>query len=140
MVEPQSFLFDFTRVDSFFDQWNLAFKLTDMTTSNNFELVFCYDAPNNIEECLNGTVLDESKVSIAQNGVVPCSLKWEDNGISLRNNATWNIVNESPLKAIFLRVRSNKYVMSYCINIEEFTCTNKIIFEGGLLFWRIIYE
>jgi len=141
MVDEQSFLFDFSHVDNFMTQWNLAFKLSDMNSSNNFELVFCTDSPNNVRECLtSGGAIDTNNVTIATDGVVPCSLKWENNTISLRNDATWNIDGEIPLKSIFLRVANNGYVMAYCINISEFNCTNKLTFEGGVAFWRIIDE
>lgn len=139
MTDEQSFLFDFTHVDNFMDQWNLAFKLSDMNTSNNFELVFCSDSPNNGNECLNtGGAINTSVVTIED--VVPCSLKWENNSISLRNSATWNVTGETPLKAVFLRVASSGFVMAYCINISEFMCTSQIVFESGLTFWRIIDE
>ena len=138
MTDSQSFLFDFTRVDDFMDQWNLSFKLSDMATANNFQLVFCTDAPNNIRECLtSGGALDVNAVTIPSGGAVDCSLKWEDNAISIRSDTTWNITGEVPLKAVFIRNKANGYVMAYCIHISEFTVTNKIIFDGGTVLWRI---
>ena len=140
MVDEQSFLFDFSHVDSFMEQWNLSFKLSDMNSTNNFELVFCSDSPNNIRECLNsGGGINTDTVTF-RNGsdVVPCSLKWEDNSISIRDNATWNIGEaEIPLKSIFLRTTGG-YVIGYCINISEFIVTNKLTFDANTTLWRII--
>lgn len=142
MTDTQSFLFDFTRVDNFIEQLNLTFKLSEMNTSNNFQLVFCSDSPNNIEDCLtSGGALNTSEVTTATNGVIDFSLKWERDAISIRNDVTWNIgANAVPLKSVFIRHKSSGYVMAYCIHISEFTVTNKIIFDAGTVLWRFIDE
>ena len=145
-MTEQSFLFDFTRVKSFFEQWNVAFKLTDMNSSNNFRLVFASDSPNNIDDCLDNGVIDEDVVTYAtqtvggvtSDAIIPMSLKYENDTISIRNDTTWNIGNEPmPLKSVFITT-TDGYVMAYSINISEFTVTNKIVFEGGVTLWRII--
>ena len=143
-MDTQSFLFDFARSPTLFDQWNISFKLSDMVDTGNsnanFELVFCDDSPNNIRECLNsGGGIDESAVHTVDE--VGCDLKWENNTLSIRNDVTWNIGDrEVSLKAIFLRDATSQYVLSYCINISEFIVTNQLIFDGGIALWRIYDE
>ena len=137
MVDAQGFIFDFTRVKDFFDNWNILFKLSDMNTSNNFKLVFCSDSPPNIDECLNaGGGINTNVVTVAD--TVYCSLKWENETISIRNDTTWNIDGEVPLRAVFLV--SNNYVMAYSINMSEFIVSNKIVFDEGTKLWSIYDE
>ena len=139
MTDTQSFLFDFSRVDNFIEQFNSIFKISEMNANNNFELIFCSDSPNNIKDCLTSGGGLNSEVTPALNGVVPCSLKWENNTISIRNSITWNIgENPVPLKSVFIRHSATGFVMAYCIHITEFIVTNKIIFDGGTVLWRFV--
>ncbi len=134
MSEEQSFLFDFQRSPSFLDNFNVKFHLLEMNSSSNFQIVFSTYAPTNIQDCLNddGTLNDD--VTIQES--VDCSLKWENEIISVRNDVTWNIGDAYyPLKAVFVRNKSNGYVMGYSINITSFEVTNEVIFEEGTILW-----
>lgn len=136
MVE-QSFLFDFTRTDNFFDEWNNSFLTSEMSGGNNFQLVFCTDTPNNIKDCLTNGRLN-SDVTIATGGVVDCGLTWNNETISLTNDATFNIGDEEvTLKAVFLRHKQTGYVLYYSININAFDVTNEVIFDEGTIFLSI---
>lgn len=142
MSDSYSYLFDFQRVPTFFDKWNIDFSVADMNTSENFEFVFSDYAPDNISDCLSGTALNTTNVHIAQSGsaVVPCSLKWnsETGIISVRNDTTWTIGdNNIFLKAVFLRHRYTKYVMGYCIHMNSFDVTNSVIFDENTILWSI---
>lgn len=133
-----SYLFDFTRVPSFFENWNIKFKVLEMNDTNNFQLVFCDYSSDNISDCLNldGTI-NTTNVNIAQ--TVDCSLKWENEVISIRNNTTWNIGNNKKLlKAVFLRHKNSGYVLGYSININSFDVTNTVTFEADTILWSII--
>jgi len=145
-----SFLFDFTRVDTFIEQLNLTYKLSEMDGDENnpqFQLVFCSDSPNNISDCLTSGGALNSDVTIAPTSTpnvdasIDCSLKWENNTISLGNEVIWSIGNNAvPLKAVFIRHKTSGYVMAYCIHITEFTVTNQIVFDEGTVFWRFVDE
>lgn len=139
-MSTQSYIFDFQRVPSFFDNWNIQFKLLEMNDSNNFQLVFSSYAPSNISECLSGDVLS-SDVTVAS--TVDCSLKWtSDTGlIQIRNDATWSIGDSTvPLKAVFLRHKSSGYVMGYSINMNSFEVTNTVTLEADTILWSISDE
>ena len=145
-----SFLFDFTRVDTFIEQLNLTYKMSEMDgdeNNPNFEMVFCSDSPNNIRDCLTTGGGLNSDVTIAPtstpnvDAVIDCALKWENDTISLGSELTWSIGNSPvPLKAIFIRHKASGYVMGYCIHIAEFTVTNQIVFDEGTAFWRFVDE
>lgn len=131
-----SFPFDFNRVATFFDNWNVKFKTIDMNTNANFEFVFATHSAENIDICLNGDLLDTSVVEIG--GTVDASLKWENEVISVNGDVVWNVGNQHlPLKAIFLRDKSTQYVMGYSINNTAFNVTNQVIIDDGTILWSI---
>ena len=134
MSEEQSFLFDFQRSPTFLDNMNVKFHLLEMNSSNNFQVVFSTYAPTNIEDCLSSDGTLNSDVTIQAS--LDCSLKWENDIISIRNDVTWNIGDTYyPLKAVFIRNKSNGYVMGYSINITSFEVTNEVIFEEDTILW-----
>lgn len=137
MAEFQSYIFDFQRVPRFFKDWNVNFKVDDMQkTDNLFQIVFCDIAPDNLVDCLNGTVLN-GNVNIV--GTCDISLNYDNDVISVRNDATWTIgENIKQIKAIFVRVKSTGYVMGYSINTTAFDVTNEVVIEKDTILWSIV--
>ena len=139
MTDTQSYIFDIKEVPSFFDDWNIKFRVMDMDgTSTKFKLVFSDYAPSNIEDCLNGGILNTSQVNVASS--VDCKLNWDKDSriISVKGDTVWNIGdNTYPLKAVFLCNKSDDYVLGYCIHITSFDVTNKVKIEDGTILWSI---
>ena len=78
MVE-QSFMVDWSRVPDFFTYWNKLYDVSAMNgTVGNFEIVFSSYAPDNIQDCLAGTLLNEDVVITHRED---CGLEWDSNGI-----------------------------------------------------------
>lgn len=138
----QSYLFDFQRTPLFFDKLNIDYSVLEMQSSNNlFEIVFSDYASDNINECLNGSVLNTDNVHIAQSGnaKVDCSLKWENDTIRIRNDVEWTIGdNNIFLKAMFLRHKATGSVLGYCIHMNSFDVTNKVKFDADTILWSIV--
>jgi len=137
MSEIQSYLFDFTEVDDFFDNWNVKFSTTDMDGSNKFQLVLASYSPTNISECLNanGTL---NTTNVTGTRVLDCGLIWNNRTIKLAFDVDFNIGNSIvPLKAVFLRHKSTGYVMGYSININSFNITNHLIYDADSIFYSI---
>ena len=164
-MAEQSYLFDFTRTDDFFEQFNLKFKVSDMfnvesynsTTGeytytddnidDNFQLVIVFHGESNISGYLDDEAsyskLDESVIS-GHFDTVDVALDWYNRGngectIELHDTATFNIGDDNqPIKAIFLRTNdTNKYVMGYSINTKPFNVTNSVVFDDDIIFWDI---
>lgn len=134
MVE-QSFMVDWSRVPDFFTYWNKLYDVSAMNgTVGNFEIVFSSYAPDNIQDCLAGTLLNEDVVITHR---ADCGLEWDSNGIvSIFTDVIWNVGDEIiPLKAIFLRNKANGVVMGYSINQTSFDITNQVILDGGTVLW-----
>lgn len=134
MVE-QSFMVDWSRVPDFFTYWNKLYDVSAMNgTVGNFEIVFSSYAPDNIQDCLAGTLLNEDVVITHRED---CGLEWDTNGIvSIFTDVIWNVGDEIiPLKAIFLRNKANGVVMGYSINQTSFDITNQVILDGGTVLW-----
>ena len=138
MVE-QSYIFDFHRSPRFFYEWNNSFKVVDMqSTTANFQIVYCSQAPTNIEDCLvNNSTLDTNAVTILQS--VDVNLVFNDGVISVGADATWNIGDTvQDLKAVFIRHKNTGFVMGYSINTVAFEVTNKIKLEKDTILWSIV--
>jgi len=159
-MAEQSYLFDFTRVDTFFDYFNIAFFIdemwqvngydedTDSYTYDNviedacFELVLIEYGADNIDEYLTADgFLDTTAVEGIHR--MDCGLDWYNRGdgeatIELHDDVTFNIGDVNmPLKAILLINKSTNYVMGYSINTNPFSVTNQVVLDDDVIFWDI---
>ena len=138
-MSTQSYVFDFNRVDDFFDRWNVDFKTVgDFGVANRFEIVILKYAPTNINECLSNGRLT-SEIDTQSNRVkMDCTLKWSNEEITIANDVDFNLsTNIVPVKAIFIRHKSSEVVLGYSINISSFEVTNHMIFEKDTILWSI---
>lgn len=139
----QSYIFDFSRVPSFFEHFNIDFNVSDMDGSSKFELVLVKHGGDNIEDYLNndGTLNisdDSSEVLKTNCGLDFVRDEFGDAKIELHDAVEFNVGDTNiPLKAVFLRDDSTKYVMGYSINRVPFTVTNKVVFDEDVIFWDI---
>lgn len=136
-MTEHSYLFDFRRVSDFFSQWNVKFRTMEMNGGANFEIVLASFSPSNIGDCLtNNGILDTSQVTGTK--VANLGLKWEDETITIANDVIFNLGTEiMPLKAVFIRNKTSKYVMGYSINQNSVSITNQVIFDKGTILWGI---
>lgn len=140
-MAEQSYIFDFSRVPSFFEHINIDFNIADMDGSENYELVWIAYGADNIGEYLenDGTL----KSSIVTYQTEPCGLDWikdetGDGTIELHGDIEFNVGEANvPLKAILLRDATTGYVMGYSINMNPFSVTNKLVFDDDVIFWDI---
>lgn len=137
MSEEQSYTFDFQRVSDFFDRWNVNFKTTsDFGVANKFQICLCSYAPDTIEQCLTGGVIDISQVSDIRSQ--DCRLDWVNEEIVLNGDVTFNLSTSIvPIKAVFIRHKASGVVLGYCIDLNAIEVTNKVIFDDGTIFWSI---
>lgn len=158
--ELHSYIFDFTRVNDFFENFNVKFNVNDsdngsklyileddeyINTGDKFELVFASACPDNISDgCLTNTgQIDRDNVEYDDNHVVEVELDWikdsyGDAIIHIHDEVTLTLGETVlPLKAVFLRSKSNGYVLGYCINLVKFSVTNKVVFDDDVMFWDI---
>lgn len=140
-VELQSYIFDFSRVDSFYENMNLSFAIANMDGSANFEFVLSEHSPNNIEECLDSdgvlnTDVDEAMVEDAK-------LMWNNNddgtnNITLDEEVLFDIGNDIlQMKSLFVRDKTSGYVLGFSINVNTVSVTNKLIFEEDTILWTV---
>lgn len=163
-MAEQSYLFDFTRTDDFFENFNIRFKLSDMfnvtrynsdtgeyeysdnDVGENFTLHIIKYGGDNIEEYLVSdseySKLDVDTIGESNILSQPVALDWFNRGygegsIELHGNVTYEIGedNNIPLKAIVLCY--GDYVMGYSINMRPFTVTNQLVFDDDVIFWDI---
>lgn len=143
-MAEQSYVFDFSRVPSFFEHFNIDFHISDMDgNSAKFQLVISEYGGNNIDEYLDASgCLDTNIISPATLLVEDCKLSctFDDYGdatIKLAESVTFDVGDVNiPLKAIFLRDKTTGYIMGYSINLVSFNVTNAVVFDDDVIFWN----
>lgn len=149
-----SYIFEFTRVDSFLDDMNREgkFDTSDMDgVTPNYRMILASDCPNNITDCLDEDTTLNSNVTIIDtlgddDGY--CSLLWSKgiNGertISIADSTVnYDLGDASTeLKAVFLvnMVEGSGYVLAYAINSYSFPIDGEIILPCDGMLWTIKY-
>lgn len=131
-----SYQIDWNRIEKFLDWWNDKYKVSEMNGGNEFEIVFSSYAPSNINECLTSNGVLNSDVTVTQS--IDCGLKWDTTSktVRLANDITWTL-NDTivPLKAVFIRHKTNKTVLGYSINNVSFDVTNQVKLSKDSLLW-----
>ena len=134
---------DFRRSDSFIEQFNLKFTVSDMkSSSNKFQLVMLSSCYDDFVDCVDGNGVLEDSLEDSTIYTLPCSLKWEKVdadtvNVRLRNEVEVNIGDEiKDLRAIFL-TNLNGYVLMYCIFHSPLQITNTFTFEEDCIFFSI---
>ena len=151
-MAEQSYIFDFSRVPTFFEHMNacsgeIGFKLSDMDgTSENFQIVLVQSGGDNISDYLDSDgLLDVDAIGSSEiEEPVDCILLWDadefgDAQIKLGAEVRIPIGQDRtmPLKAIFLQDKETSYVMGYSINMVAIPVTNVVVFDEDVIFWDI---
>ena len=137
-MAEDSILIDWSRVSTFWRDWNVKFKVDGMNGStSNFNIVFVSFAYDTIDECLSGGKL-KPEVLAGVSETIPCGLLWDDTEvIKIADDVVWDMHDSIiPIKAIFLTTNDG-HVMGYSINITSFEVTNKLIIEKDTILWSI---
>lgn len=165
-MAEQSYLFDFSRVDSFIDNLNVGFFIDEMfrvtgyengeytyeddTIEDNFQLVIVEYGDENIDYYLDADgylkeeIEFEDGVQRSDVLIEDCALDYYNRGngassIELHGNVVFDVGVDAniPIRAIFLRSKSTNYVMGYSINNRPFRVTNQVVFDDDVIFWDV---
>lgn len=148
-MTEQSFVFDMTLIETFWDNWNKADyygKDTMTGTGYNYEIILANSSSTNplntVSDAIeNGAI--KSTVNIHEGNVGQVNLEytgtsgtWERT-ISFKEDSVITISNNISIKAVFLRNVSTKKVLAYCILSNSVPVTNKITIPKDTVIWRI---
>lgn len=151
-----SYVFEFTRVDSFLDNINREGKFDTLDMDGitpNYKMILVSDCPDDINDCIDedGTLLDDSivtKIETLNEEDGMCAMYW---GKGINGERTMSIANstvtydlgdqEVDLKAVFLvnMVEGTGYVIAYAINNYTFTVDGTIILPCDGVIWTMKY-
>ena len=149
-----SYIFEFTRVDSFLDDINRegCFDTLDMDGINkNYRMVLASDCPNDINECIDedGTLADTVTIIDTlgtEDGLVALNWNTGINGERTMSLATSTVTydlgdTQENLKAVFLVniAEGTGYVIAYAINSYSFPIDGEIILPCDGMVWTIKY-
>lgn len=145
-MTEQSYVFDMTLVETFWDNWNKTNWYGADTT--NYEIVLADTSStnplNNISDALENGAL-KSSVNVHKNIVGDANItyggeagSWERT-ISMQQDCTITIGESNIyMKALFIREATSKKVIAYCILSDRFPVTNKIVIPADVVVWRIM--
>lgn len=146
----QSFVFDMTLIETFWDNWNKTgwYGADTMTPSKtDYEIIIADTSNTNqlhdIDDAIeNGQLKNTVNIHTGKLATVKLvyggeSGSWERT-ISFPEASTIDIGEDNIfVKALFIRHTTTKKVVAYCILSDRFPCTNKIIIPAGTIGWRI---
>lgn len=149
-MTDKSIIFDFIRTPNFLENFNQSgkFNVNSMDgTSKNFEFVLARMCEDNIEDNLdaNGGLKVSSTISlidIGTSGQVALDFKSVGGNSRIISTQASDLVidmgdvNEF-LKGLFLREKTTKYVLAYCILDKKIPVTNTITIPKSSLVWNI---
>lgn len=149
-----SYIFEFTRVDSFLDDINREGKFDTLDMDGitpNYKMVLASDCPQDINDCLDedGTLTnDVAIIDTLGDDDGLCALYWQR---GVNGERTMSIANSTvdydlgdtstELKAVFLVniVEGTGYVLAYAINSYSFPIDGAVILPCDGMVWTIKY-
>jgi hypothetical protein len=149
-MTEQSYVFDLTLVETFWDNWNKSGWYgadTMIADTSNYEIVLADTSStnplNNISDALENGAL-KTTVNVHKNITGEAFLvyggevgSWERT-ISMQDDCVVNIGDSNIyMKALFIRNSVTNKVIAYCILSDRFPVTNKIIVPKDSVVWRI---
>lgn len=140
MVEKQSYPFDLIRSPYFFDKFNVSFDKTDFDGTNKFQIVLSAICPDNIPDCLNTNGTIKNTVNNVANSDIALELIVEDEKnrhILIKNDVSITLNEDIDVKGVFIRKKSNGFVVFAMVNEKPMRFCDKIMFESGNIILQI---
>ena len=140
MVEKQSYPFDLIRSPLFFDEFNVSFDKTDFDGTDNFQIVLSSICPDNISDCLNVDGTINGEVTNVANSDIALELVVDDERnrhILIKNDVSITLNEDIDVKGVFIRKKSNGFVVFAMVNENAMRFCEKIIFESGNIILQI---
>ncbi|MBO6271524.1 hypothetical protein J6O48_01950 [bacterium] len=132
MTEIVSVPMDLVFVSDVVEQHNLKWSSADFDGTAKCEFVFSTNCPDNIEDCLTATGTLNVDVMYSADVKLRVDKEASDvNALYVSENVTVNIDDNVDIKGIFLRKKSNGYVLGYMISLNPLRFCNTMGFEEG---------
>ena len=141
MTETQSYPFDLILVPNAIKKYNVSYSDSDFDGTNKWQLVISTICPDNIEDCLNNNGLLNGSVNNVANADIGIELVEQDatnSHVKIKNNVTITLNDDIDVKGIFLRKKSNNYVLMAMINQTPMRFCEKIMFEKDNILFQLI--
>lgn len=150
-MSDTEYIFNFKRVDTFFDDINRdgCFDTMDMDGLNkNFRIVVSTSCPDTITDCLDeyGTLNgDVTTIDIGDNGLVALTYSkglGGDRYISVAQGSFQVDVGDAftDLKGLFLCSEDTGYVLAYSIVPKTVLVKNEVVFPVNGVIWDVRNE
>ena len=145
MAEIQSYPFDLIKSPLFKTKHNISFSASDFEGTNKCQVVISTVCPDNFDDCLNSNGLlntsGNNAVTVSATGDIALEYVEQDESnsyIQIKNNVTINLNDDTDVKGVFIRRKSNNFVIFVMVNENPMRFCEKIMFEKDNVILQII--
>ncbi len=119
---------------------NVSYSDSDFDGTAKWEIVFSATCPNNIPDCLNvSTGVLNNTVAVTARSDIKLKLNETDDGVIdyynssvvIHENLTMSLNADIDVKGIFLRKKSNGFVLMAMVNNKPMRFVDGVTFEAG---------
>lgn len=145
MTESQSYPFDFVTAPLFFDKYNINFSKSDFDGTARFQMVLASDCPDNIGDCLKSDGTLDSSVTVFSTGDIKLSLTEQSSDddytnvieVAIAEDMEISLSSDANIKGVFLKMKSNNFILFFMIDINPMRYCDKICFEEGNVLLKV---
>jgi len=131
MTETISVPLDLIPTPLFRKKYNVSYSDSDFDGTNKWEIVIATVCPDNLNDCLDSsgvltgvTVADSEDISLnlTENGNIGCY-------VTIKNNVTMSLDSDVDVKGLFLRKKSNNFILMGMVNQKPMRFCDGMTFE-----------
>lgn len=131
MTDTVSVPIDLYFTPLFIKKYNDKFSDSDFDGTAKFEIVISDDCNDNISDCLTSAGLLDSSTVVSDTEDMPLTLVEDNNSsyVMITNNVEMTIDSDVDVKGIFLRKKSNGFVIMAQVNSKAMRFCDGMTFE-----------
>ena len=137
--EPVSVPIDLITTPLFDKKHNISYNDSDFDGTAKWELIISNDCPDNVNDCLDSNGLLNNSVALSANVDIKLQLhETDDDGtidyynsyVAIAENTTLSLSDDIDMKGLFLRKKSNNFVLMAMVNQTPMRFVNGVTFEA----------
>lgn len=132
MSEAVSVPIDFITTPLFDKKHNVSYSDSDFDDTAKWQIVISNDCPDNIPDCLNSNGLLNSNVTVSATADIKLHLEEVDDYnsyVTIAENLSMSLSEDVDMKGLFLRKKSNNFVLMAMVNQTPMRFCDGVTFE-----------
>lgn len=133
MSEALSVPVDLITTPLFDKKHNVSYSDSDFDGTAKWQIVISNDCPDNISDCLDSNGLLNSSVVVSATSDIKLHLEESDDYnsyVSIAETLSMSLANDVDMKGLFLRKKSNHFVLMAMVNQTSMRFCDGVTFEA----------